>query len=96
MTWTARPVPADSTNDRYSHWIDDENGTPIADVRALPNGQGEKNAALIAAAPEMREAIAALVDALVPIADGLLPFSNTTMLRAVKIVRAAWKKLEGE
>ena len=51
-SWNARAINDDL---RFSHWVDSESGTPLADVRSYDNS--EANARLISAAPELLEAL---------------------------------------
>ena len=53
--WRFRQIPEGLTI--HSHWIDTGNGAPLAEVRLRPNGEHDANAPLIAAAPELLEAL---------------------------------------
>ena len=55
--WDARRIPQDSRDDKYSYWVDGTSGVPLADVRDYPDGMGEANARLIAAAPDLLDAL---------------------------------------
>ena len=55
--WNYHPVPSDSFDGKTSYWIDLSNGAPIADVRTRPDEEHAANARLIAAAPELLEAL---------------------------------------
>lgn len=66
--WTFRPNPCECNDCTASHWIDGPPdapgatlGKPIAEVREYHKGESEANARLIAAAPELFEAVRALV-----------------------------------
>lgn len=57
--WTVRKVgTAETANPCVSHWIDGPDGVPIADVKMHGLDVLEGDAALIAAAPAMYEALA--------------------------------------
>jgi hypothetical protein len=72
-TWTARPIPPDSTDGVRTYWVDDENGTPICDVHEL-NGKGKEHAELIAAAPALLNALANATSLLQAIwAESIIP-----------------------
>lgn len=65
--WTFRPNPCECPDCTASHWIDGHPdapgatlGKPIAEVREYHKGESEANARLIAAAPELLEAVATL------------------------------------
>jgi hypothetical protein len=58
--WSYKPLPGDTQGQNRVYWVD-ANGSPIADV--FNTGKSAKyNAALIAAAPDLLEALIALVD----------------------------------
>jgi hypothetical protein len=88
-TWTARPIPPDSTDGVRTYWVDSEDGTPICDVHEL-NGKGKEHAYLLAAAPEMKASIQILLDALSRGAD------TVATAQATKQARAILAKLEGK
>lgn len=60
--WIYRTVPSDSVDGKTSYWIDTVNAAPLADVRTRPDNEHEANARLIAAAPELLEALINLVE----------------------------------
>jgi len=60
--WKARQVPDDAKNEKYSHWVDAQNAAPVADVRDYGEETSEANARLIAAAPELLEALKNLTE----------------------------------
>ena len=59
--WGFRTNPchgdADEVVDLSSHWIDGPSGKPIANIYEYYHGESEANTRLIAAAPEMYEAL---------------------------------------
>ena len=68
--WTFRPNPCECHDCSASHWIDGPPdapgatiGKPIAEVREYHKGESEANARLIAAAPDLADALEALLKA---------------------------------
>lgn len=66
--WTFRPNPCECPDCTASHWIDGHPdapgatlGKPIAEVREYHKGESEANARLIAAAPELADALERLL-----------------------------------
>lgn len=61
--WSYRPIPNDSTDPNRLYWVDDSTGTgaPIADIFNTGD-TAEYNARLIAAAPDLLEALIILSD----------------------------------
>lgn len=62
--WTFRPNPCECNDCSASHWIDGPPdapgatiGKPIAEVREYYKGESEANARLIAAAPDLADAL---------------------------------------
>ena len=61
--WTVRRIPDEPDGDeRFSYWIDSAKHTPIADVRAYPNGLSEANAVVLALAPDMLRLLQTLTE----------------------------------
>jgi hypothetical protein len=54
--WTYRPLPKDNPDPNRDYWVDDANGSRIADILNTGNN-AEDNAALVAAAPDLLEAL---------------------------------------
>lgn len=61
MTYTYRPVPADSKGDKYAYWIDAPNGAPIANI--YDRQDAEEIARKFAAVDEVIKALQDLVAA---------------------------------
>jgi hypothetical protein len=54
--WSYRSIPKDKQDHKRVYWVDDANGSPIADIFNLGE-MAEANAALMAAAPDLLEAL---------------------------------------